>query len=438
MKKILFFFSLVFSINGYAQIDPCTNGTEPICQCISAPLMCSFDELDGLTYSMTQFLHPQDGLEPMCPAQNNTTSNNPTWISFLANCTNISLRVYYTNCLNGNDCPVNNIFGIQTAVYSDCSLDPSSVVEGGCGTSTTGCINNSSRTLNLTNLIVGKKYNLLVDGCCGSACEILIEVLTPPCPSVLGNWPNVISGPDVLGANISGEYTFSTISGGIYYPWYINGVFANATDTVENVPLASFTRSFLFSAPGEYQLCIDALNDCVPESSNPAPLCKIITVIYQNDNDEDGILNEADNCINISNPDQLDSDNDTVGDLCDNCLTLSNPNQEDCNNNGIGDICEPFLDTDCDGIYDSEDNCPGISNHYQIDQNNNNIGDACEDFPKLGINTQDPKSELHLSNGSLFIDNPEKGIILKDYQGNCFIIKVVNNSLALQQITCPN
>ncbi len=200
----------------------------------------------------------------------------------------------------------------------------------------------------------------------------------------------------------------------------------------------SFTRNFSFSTLGVYQLCVDVLNDCVSESSSPSPLCKTISVLYQNDNDEDGILNEGDNCINISNPDQLDSDNDTVGDLCDNCPTLSNPNQEDCNNNNIGDICEVFIDTDCDGIYDSEDNCPGISNHFQIDQNNNNIGDACEDFPKLGINTQDPKSELHLSNGSLFIDNPEKGIILKDYQGNCFIIKVVNSSLALQQITCPN
>jgi len=424
-----------------AQIDPCTNGTQPSCKCNSATLICSFDELDGFAFSMNTFSHPQDGPETMCIGDS-TTSNNPTWVSFIANCTNISLRVSYNNCVDGMDCPESENFGIQAAVYSDCSLDPSSVVEGGCGTSPAGCTDNGSRTLNLTNLIVGKKYNLLVDGCCGSACEIVIEVLTPPCPFALGNWPNGINGPDVLGANITGEYTFPTISGGIYYPWYINGVYANATDTIENVPLTSFTRSFSFSTLGVYELCVDASNDCVSQTSSPSPLCKTIAVLHQNDNDndndEDGILNEVDNCINISNPDQLDTDGDTIGDVCDNCLTLSNPNQEDCNNNNIGDICEPFIDTDCDGIYDSEDNCPGISNPFQIDQNNNNIGDACEDFTKIGINTQEPKSELHLSNGSLFIDNPEKGIILKDYQGNCFIIKVVNNLLALQQITCPN
>lgn len=437
MKKILFFFSLVFSINGYAQSDPCSDGTQPSCQCNSAPLLCSFDELDGYTFSMSSYSHPNDGPEGgMCFNNDGTTSNNPTWFAFVAGCPNLTLRVHYSGC-NDADIGPDICAGVQASVYGDCNDYLGTVV----GCSTVGQCNatSGSRTVTMTALIPGKTYYFLVDGCCGSACtNVQIEVLTPPCPTSLGDWPSPLTGPDVLGINTPGAYTFNTIFGGIYYPWYINGVSANVADLIENDPVISFTRNFSFSTLGVYQLCVDVLNDCVSESSSPSPLCKTISVLHQNDNDEDGILNEGDNCINISNPDQLDSDNDTVGDLCDNCPTLSNPNQEDCNNNNIGDICEPFIDTDCDGIYDSEDNCPGISNHFQIDQNNNNIGDACEDFPKLGINTQDPKSELHLSNGSLFIDNPEKGIILKDYQGNCFIIKVVNNTLALQQITCPN
>ena len=424
------------TINVYAQFDPCTDGSQASCQCITAPLLCSFDELDGYTFSTNSFSHPFDGpTDGLCEAGDGTSSDNPTWFSFVAGCSNIALMVTFSGCNDVQPGPA-ICAGLHAAVYGDCNNYYGSLV----GCSNSGQCNSTigSITIEMTGLIVGKIYHFLADGCCGSACStVTIEVLTPPCPSALGDWPDGMSGPDVLGANISGEYTFPTISGGIYYPWYINGVFANVTDTIANVPLASFTRSFLFSAPGEYQLYVDAYNDCIDVSALPPILCRTITVI-PNDNDGDGIIDNEDNCINISNPDQLDSDNDNTGDVCDNCPLIPNPNQEDCNNNGIGDICEPFLDTDCDGIYDSEDNCPGISNHNQIDQNNNNIGDACEDFPKIGINTQDPKSELHLSNGSLFIDNPEKGIILKDYQGNCFIIKVVNNLLALQQITCPN
>lgn len=131
-----------------------------------------------------------------------------------------------------------------------------------------------------------------------------------------------------------------------------------------------------------------------------------------------------------------DPDNDGWSNDCDNCPNVANTNQSDCNNNGIGDACE-LLDTDCDGIFDTADNCPTIANPFQTDQNNNNIGDLCEDFPKIGLNTDDPRTELHLSNGTLYIDNPDKGIILKNYQGQCFILKMVGNNLTTTQITCP-
>lgn len=131
-----------------------------------------------------------------------------------------------------------------------------------------------------------------------------------------------------------------------------------------------------------------------------------------------------------------DPDNDGWSNDCDNCPDVVNNDQLDCNNNGVGDACEP-LDTDCDGIFDSADNCPTVANPFQTDQNNNNIGDLCEDFPKIGFNTDDPQTEIHLSNGTLYIDNPEKGIILKNYQGDCFIIKMVGNTLAAIPVNCP-
>ncbi|HMR88445.1 MAG TPA: thrombospondin type 3 repeat-containing protein [Saprospiraceae bacterium] len=131
-----------------------------------------------------------------------------------------------------------------------------------------------------------------------------------------------------------------------------------------------------------------------------------------------------------------DDDNDGLSNDCDNCPTVANSNQLDCNNNGIGDACEP-IDTDCDGIADSVDNCPNHPNKFQTDLNNNGLGDACEDFPKMGFNTSNPLTEFHLSNGTIYIDNPEKGIILKNYQGHCFILKMDGLSLTATLIPCP-
>lgn len=62
--------------------------------------------------------------------------------------------------------------------------------------------------------------------------------------------------------------------------------------------------------------------------------------IDSRDEDDDGVLNESDNCANLYNPEQLDSDEDGHGDLCDNCPDVANPDQLDSDENGIGDVCD--------------------------------------------------------------------------------------------------
>ena len=59
------------------------------------------------------------------------------------------------------------------------------------------------------------------------------------------------------------------------------------------------------------------------------------------DDDNDGILDDMDNCPFHPNPDQADGDGDGVGDVCDNCPGNSNPDQADGDNDGIGDVCDP-------------------------------------------------------------------------------------------------
>jgi hypothetical protein len=69
-------------------------------------------------------------------------------------------------------------------------------------------------------------------------------------------------------------------------------------------------------------------------------------VILNPDQDQDGVPDQDDNCVDVPNPDQSDVDGDDIGDACD---TETGPGSDDCtdglDNDGDGDVDE--LDSGC-------------------------------------------------------------------------------------------
>ncbi|MDP7312822.1 MAG: hypothetical protein QF831_05240, partial [Candidatus Thalassarchaeaceae archaeon] len=74
-------------------------------------------------------------------------------------------------------------------------------------------------------------------------------------------------------------------------------------------------------------------------AQNPNEVSEVIlsmTPITVSDEDDDGIIDEDDNCVNNANTDQADSDGDGVGDVCEES-EVSGDGDGDGDGDGVGD-----------------------------------------------------------------------------------------------------
>ena len=166
---------------------------------------------------------------------------------------------------------------------------------------------------------------------------------------------------------------------------------------------------------------VDDGSDNCPSIFNPA---RPLDMGGQSDFDEDGVGDVCDPCpldpdtTECESFDPNDLDRDGVKDDEDNCLGLSNPDQADADGDGFGDACDEFPndnteheDGDGDGVGDNSDNCLETENTDQIDSDGDGLGDACDECPDIATgNHSAPYSIYDLQNTCSSNHPPEETI----------------------------
>lgn len=261
MKYTLIFILLVYVHNGYSQ--PCD--TPPFVRfCEEAPILCSIDELNGYCLAMEPIINGA-GPNPLC--SQGGEPHNVHWFAFYAGCTNFSITLTPSNCMQGSG-------GIQAAIYgyggdglcTDSNQTPAQEI----ACQTIPCFT-MPVVLEANGLTIGQIYYLIVDGCAGSFCDVSFQLNSPCGGGDIMPWVGPIQGPDRVCIGHETLYMTAEAPGASTYHWYLDGI------KVQSGPEDIITFESLWA--GIFELCVDASSSCVSEFASPPPQCIQIEVI---------------------------------------------------------------------------------------------------------------------------------------------------------------
>lgn len=210
----------------------------------------------------------------------------------------------------------------------------------------------------------------------------IVNSLTDPFVSQSDDPGEAVEQPAGSNAFI-GNYTYVTCcSDGIA----VSGISGDWTIIIDAVDFGNITDWWMADGDDCSSFPGDDISLTLGNEYRMTPACTIpsdLPVVIE-DGDNDGVIDEEDNCPMVPNPNQADSDNDTIGDACDQCE--GQDDTIDVNQNEVPDCLE---DADQDGVADFDDNCPFTANADQLDFDEDGLGDVCdpdadgdgEDFP---------------------------------------------------------
>ena len=273
ITTLLSLFSVPLIFSQVPPPDPCDDGSQATCQCENSPVLCTIDDLDGFEYSMSSFQHPEDGPEFLCDGEG--VPNNPTWFSFVAWCEDLELEVELDNCsdvcLTGGPCNFlcnllgNCASGVQIAIYGDCNFNE----EVACNVD--DCNNEDNKTLSMSNLTIGKTYHFVIDGCGGSACDLVrINVVGTCGIPIIEDWNNPVQGPDTVCLGDTATYFVDKLDGASQYTWSVDGVELRTTQE-PNIEID-------WNQEGSFTLCAEASNERCPVTDGPNEICMTVNV----------------------------------------------------------------------------------------------------------------------------------------------------------------
>lgn len=219
--------------------------------CATSCINCNLDGITGINNVNL----PPGAPNSLCHDQ--IILENPRWYGFIAGSTNLTLAVFPTNCQTGQ--------GLEAAIQEDCSATPVCVAGpnplNGFG----------SFFVSANNLVVGRPYQLVIDGFNGDVCNFSFLVIAgstvpPPMGAV-----DPIQGQSQVCPNATTTYTIPPVSNALSYTWTSPaGSSINGGGNTKTLPATGNNNSveIHFGNSGG-NVCVTASNAC----STPVTVC---------------------------------------------------------------------------------------------------------------------------------------------------------------------